>query len=173
MNRILRLIEEDPEIGLTNSREQIEQNPPNKVVQIIEGSWGQGSSHWVWLNEWTDWTWRHVYECEEKNEATISQFYNSKDPLLIRILKQMARELLLLQSSDWQFLITTWSARDYAENRIAVHYENFKRLHELANAYGNGKTVPEGEWAFLGTLEDNDGLFQDIELEPFKKFQAL
>ena len=88
---------------------------------------------------------------------------------MLKILKQMARELLLLQSSDWQFLISTWSARDYAENRMALHYENFNRLYDMASKYGSGQTVDEGEWNFLGILESNDGIFMDLDLEPFAK----
>ncbi|MFX1356523.1 MAG: 1,4-alpha-glucan branching protein domain-containing protein [Promethearchaeota archaeon] len=165
--RILRWLEDDPEVELTNSREYIEKNPPNKVVQIIEGSWGQGSSHWVWLNEWTTWTWEKIYECEARSEEIMTKHKNSKDENLIKILKQMARELLLLESSDWQFLITTWSARDYAENRIALHYENFNRLYKMAETYASGKNVAEGEWHFLGMLEENDAIFREIDLEPF------
>ena len=147
----------------------LEENPPNKVVSVIEGSWGQASSHWVWLNEWTTFSWRLIYECEAKSEEIIAKYKNSNDPNLIKILKQMARELLLLESSDWQFLITTWSARDYAENRIALHYDNFTRLYNMANTYANGQNVDEGEWHFLGSIEANDDLFEALDLEPFAK----
>ena len=167
--RVLRWLEDDPEVELTNTRNFVEQNPPNKVVQIIEGSWGQGSSHWVWMNEWTTWTWEKIYECEAKSEEIIARLRNTADENLLKILKQMARELLLLESSDWQFLISTWSARDYAENRMALHYENFNRLYDMASRYSAGKNVDEGEWHFLGILEANDGIFMDLDLEPFAK----
>ena len=167
--RVLRWLEDDPEVELTHTREFVEENPPNKVVQIIEGSWGQGSSHWVWLNEWTTWTWEKIYECEGKSEEIIARYKNTNDEHMLKILKQMARELLLLQSSDWQFLISTWSARDYAENRMALHYENFNRLYNMASKYGSGQNVEEGEWHFLGILESNDGIFMDLDLEPFAK----
>ncbi|MHA1194525.1 MAG: 1,4-alpha-glucan branching protein domain-containing protein [Promethearchaeota archaeon] len=167
--RILRWIEDDPEIELINSRHYLEINPPNKVVQIIEGSWGQGSSHWVWLNQWTTWTWEKIYDCESKSEEIITKYINSNNSELKRILKQLARELLLLESSDWQFLITTWSARDYAENRVALHYENFTRLYELAEKVANGGTLNEGERNFIQTLETNDGLFEEIDLNAFVK----
>jgi 1,4-alpha-glucan branching enzyme len=167
--RVLRWLEDDPEVELTNSRNYIEQNPPNKVCQIIEGSWGQASGHWVWLNEWTTWTWKLIYECESISEQIIAKYKDSNDPNLIKILKQMARELLLLESSDWQFLISTWSARDYAENRMALHYENFNRLYKMVKKYANGEYVDEGEWHFLGTIETADGLFEAIDLEPFAK----
>lgn len=168
--RVLRWLEDDPEVELTNSREYLEKNPPDKVVQIVEGSWGQGSGHWVWLNQWTTYTWKMIYSVEEKMEEIMGKYNKSTDPNLIKILKQMARESLLLQSSDWQFLISTWSARDYAENRLTLHYENFNRLYDMASRYGTGKNVEEGEWHFLGTLESNDGLFMDIDLSPFSKY---
>jgi 1,4-alpha-glucan branching enzyme len=165
--RVLRWIEDEPEIELTNTRLHMEQNPPNKVVQIIEGSWGQGSSHWVWLNKWTTWTWRVIYDAEDKTEKIMAKYGRTKDENLKKILKQLARELLLLQSSDWQFLITTWSARDYSEGRISLHYENFNRLYLMAMRYGNGEFIEEGEWHFLGKIEENDGIFKDIDLTPF------
>lgn len=169
LNRVFRWMEDDPEIEITNARLYIESNPPNKTVQIIEGSWGQGSSHWVWLNEWTIWCWKLIYQSEEKSEEIMARFKDSKDQNLVRILQQLARELLLLESSDWEFLISTWSARDYAENRVALHYENFNRLYKMAEIYGSRKRIDEGDWNFLSVLEKNDGLFKDIDLEPFAK----
>lgn len=167
--RVLRWMEDDPEIELTNTRLYVEQNPPNKVVSIIEGSWGQGSSHWVWLNDWTVYVWKAIYDAEKKTEEILIRFKEKieKDDNLTKILRQMVRESLLLQSSDWPFLITTWSARDYAENRVALHYENFNRLYKIAEAYGSGQQINEGEWHFLGTLEENDGIFKNIDLTPF------
>ncbi len=110
-----------------------------------------------------------IYECEAKSEEIIAKYKDSHDPNLIKILKQMARELLLLESSDWQFLITTWSARDYAENRVALHYENLTRLYNMANTYGSGQNVEEGEWHFLGSIEANDDIFEALDLESFAK----
>lgn len=169
LNRILKRLESDPEIILTNTRLFIEENPPDKTVQIIEGSWGQGSSHWVWLNDWTTWTWKKVYECEAKSEQLISKYYNTKNPDLERVLKQMARELLLLESSDWQFLISTWSARDYAEQRVALHFENFNRIYNIALALAENRSVDIGDWEYLTKLEKEDGLFNEISLKNFKK----
>ena len=42
--------------------------------------------------------------------------------------QQLARELLLLQSSDWQFLMTTGQAHDYAVERFRSHEERFDSL---------------------------------------------
>ena len=59
-----------------------------------------------------------------------------------RILQQMARELLLLQSSDWQFLITTGTAGDYGKSRFIGHYEAF----EDASAYVRRLQKNKGPW---------------------------
>ena len=71
----------------------------------------------------------------------MAKYGKIKDENLKKILKQLARELLLLQSSDWQFLITIWTARNYSEGRITLHYKNFNRLYNMAETYANGVYV--------------------------------
>jgi len=83
------------------------------------------------------------------------------------ILKQMARELMLMSASDWQFLISTFSARDYAELRLTEHYEDFKRLSQLAEKKINSKKITAGEWQFFDDCKKRDKLFVDIEIEWF------
>ncbi len=78
--------------------------------------------------------------------------------------EQLARELLLLESSDWQFLISTWSARDYAELRVREHYEDFMRLYDLIQKRARGVKFHIGDWEFLGDCEKRDNLFADIEV---------
>jgi 1,4-alpha-glucan branching enzyme len=54
--------------------------------------------------------------------ARFWQTNNKKqDDQLKRILTQLQRELLLMSASDWQFLISTMAARDYAELRLSNH----------------------------------------------------
>ena len=79
------------------------------------------------------------------------------------MLTQAARELLLLQSSDWQFLITTGTASDYAERRVAEHYAEFKRLCEMARALEGGDTLSPDAAHSLGRLERDDFCFPDLD----------
>ena len=44
------------------------------------------------------------------------------------MLNQAARELLLVQSSDWPFLVTTGQAKDYAVKRFNEHVERFEAM---------------------------------------------
>ena len=52
------------------------------------------------------------------------------------ILKQAAREALLLMASDWQFVISTGGAKDYGTVRLRNHYDNFQALAGLIRRAG-------------------------------------
>jgi 1,4-alpha-glucan branching enzyme len=172
INRVIRFAAMDPEIKMTTCRDYLESHGlPNKTVQLVEGSWGQGSSHWIWFNDWTTWTWEKLYEIEDLVESLVNKYNEKTEPEMIRLLKQLGRENLLLQASDWQFLISTWSARDYAENRLMLHYENAKRLGNMIERFGNGVHIEEPEWEFLAKLETNDDLFQEIDYKAWKSDQ--
>lgn len=160
---VLKWIAQDPELKLTTCSEYLQNFPPEIVVSIPEGSWGEGGFHWIWLNEWTQWTWKHIYEAEIIMQNLATEFATSYDETLQTILKQLAKQLLLLQASDWQFLITTWSARDYAENRIIEHYENFKKLKRLLIKYTQNEQIEQGEWNFFNSIKKRDLLFEDID----------
>jgi 1,4-alpha-glucan branching enzyme len=82
---------------------------------------------------------------------------------LRRVLCQAARELMLLQASDWQFLITTGSARDYAERRVAEHYAGFKRLSEMAHTLRQGQPLAIEAADTLRRLEREDFVFPDLD----------
>jgi 1,4-alpha-glucan branching enzyme len=80
-----------------------------------------------------------------------------------RIVKQLCRELLLLESSDWQFLITTEAARDYAEQRFLTHLDQFREVGQAWDEFfGKGSLAPETEQR-LAQIEQRDSLFEDID----------
>jgi 1,4-alpha-glucan branching enzyme len=168
---VLKYVADDPELELTTCSRFLDEVKPTQVVSIPEGSWGEGGYHYIWLNEWTEWTWKHIYEDEVRLQKIVQEFGETKDENLIKILKQLSRELLLLQASDWQFLISTWSARDYAELRVTEHHQNFIRLAEMAEKYGRGEWVDPGEWAFLGDIEARDNLFKEINYKWFGRVE--
>jgi len=159
--RVLKWVEMDPELELTTLGAYLQAFPPSTSIKLPEGSWGEGQGHWIWLNEWTAWTWEKIYECEDIMIELANNYSNTSDQNLQTLLKQTARELLLLQSSDWQFLISTWNARDYAERRAAEHYDRFKRLAMMTNLYATQGSIDD--WNYLNQLESEDHLFKDID----------
>ena len=143
--------------------EAIEKSNPTTVVSLPEGSWGEGGYHYIWLNKDTEWTWRHIYPNEFKMREFAKKFHNSNDEKLIFMLKQLARELVLLQSSDWQFLISTISARDYAEMRVLLHHENFTRIAEIIERYTRTGELKFEDWNFVVECAQRDKVFDEID----------
>lgn len=142
----------------------LERHPAREVVALPEGSWGDGGAHQVWWNEHTQWTWTPVYESERRFEQLAREAVGlTPDPVLERLMKQAGRELLLLESSDWQFLITTFSARDYAEARVTEHAGDFTRLAELAAQRMRGGSLSGEDEAFVSGCEKRDPLFPDFD----------
>ncbi|KPL01689.1 MAG: hypothetical protein AMJ73_10190 [candidate division Zixibacteria bacterium SM1_73] len=152
---VLKYVADDPEIELTTCSRFLDEARPSQVISIPEGSWGEGGYHYI----------------EIRMQKLVQEFGDTKDENLKKILRQLARELFLLQASDWQFLISTWSARDYAELRLSEHHQNFVRLAEMAERYGRGEWVDPGEWAFLGDTEAKDSLFKDVNYKWFGKLE--
>ena len=163
LEHVLRWTALDPEIEPVTCSEYLERYSPSTAIALSEGSWGQGGEHWVWLNEGTEWTWRRVYDAEMDMNDLALHHPRATDPALRAILQQAARELLLLQASDWQFLITTWTARDYAEARAHGHHTDFKRLSDMARRYARGEWIHDHEWSYLGHLQERDRIFPDID----------
>jgi 1,4-alpha-glucan branching enzyme len=136
--------------------------PPRATLSLPEGSWGEGGDHRVWLNRDTEWTWDRVYSAEAEWTEHLKAGTGGH-PDLARVMAQATRELLLLQASDWQFLITTGAARDYAERRVAEHYAEFKRLSEMASTLRGGEPLSVEAANTLRRLEREDFVFPDID----------
>lgn len=165
LESVLEKLANDPRVDLCTGSEVLENHPPQSAISLPEGSWGEGGFHHVWLNEDTAWTWKEIYRCESKMRQLAQEYVSTDDPRLREILDQCARELLLMESSDWQFLISTVAARDYAEIRCANHVETFDRLTALAEKIGAGETWNKEEQQSFEDLQIRDRPFPDISFE--------
>jgi 1,4-alpha-glucan branching enzyme len=160
-----RVTEGLPGIGITpmTLSEALEAYPPHGAVSLGEGSWGEGGDHRIWLNHETEWVWDRIRNAERDLVDLLSQIGSGTPPLLHRIASQACRELLLLQASDWPFLITTLSARDYAQRRVLEHSAAFGRLVEMGRLLLSGGTLSSEAERVLGELERTDFCFPDLD----------
>jgi 1,4-alpha-glucan branching enzyme len=128
-----------------------------------EGSWGAEGTNQVWMNPETSWTYTHIYPAEfyTRDVCTAGHWRNSA--LGTRIVKQLCRELLLLESSDWQFLITTGAARDYAEARFLTHNDQFNDLKSIWQTFESTSQLTPGQDTRLAEIELRDNIFPDID----------
>jgi 1,4-alpha-glucan branching enzyme len=172
LKKVLKKICDSKTVDLTHLSDHLDQHKPSRIVSIPEGSWGEGNNHFIWLNEHTAWTWKHIYE----SEATMCELARSwvdhpdrQSENLHKVLLQAGRELLLMSASDWQFLISTWAARDYAELRLSNHYSDFKKLAAMARKLSDGAQPTTGEWNFYEECHKRDSLFDNLQIEWFAK----
>jgi 1,4-alpha-glucan branching enzyme len=150
-------------IELISSSQYLETYPRAGSIAMHEGSWGAEGTNHVWMNPDTSWTYTHIYPAElYTREVCTAGFWNDNS-LGERIVKQLCRELLLLESSDWQFLITTGAARDYAELRFETHNDQFNEIKAIWQHFeANGVITPAQEER-LAAIELRDNIFLHID----------
>jgi 1,4-alpha-glucan branching enzyme len=153
---------QDLPLALTTCGEYLELYPRAGFIAMQEGSWGAEGSSQVWMNPDTSWTYTHIYQAEAftRDVATAGKWKDGG--LGERIVKQLCRELLLLESSDWQFLITTGAARDYAETRFLTHNDQFQELANIWQSFTANGSISEAQEERLAAIELRDSIFADI-----------
>ncbi len=100
---------------------------PLQVSNPNPSSWGDKGYHEVWLNGSNDWLYRHLHRAA-MDMVELATRYPEAEGLLAEALTQASRELLLAQSSDWPFIMTTKTMVEYALNRVTGHLLNFRSL---------------------------------------------
>lgn len=110
----------------------------------------------VWLNELNDYAVRHLHNLADKMCELAYTFRNENDPLKISALNQCAREVLLAESSDWNFIITNATMVDYAKMRTKNHVGRFNKLY-------NELKINKIDEKFLEDISEKDSIFPDID----------
>ena len=118
-------------------------------------TWGEDGYLKVWLNEGNAWILRHQHEAERRVLAACKRA-DAAEPATARLLAQLVRELFLLQSSDWAFILTKGTADHYARQRVCNHVS---RVLGLLDALNNPSAVDE---TWFGALAAEDSIFPGI-----------
>ena len=158
INFLLRKIYYDQKtIKTITPSEYLKIHPKNQVITPSFSSWGWKGYSEVWLEGSNDWIYRHLHKATERMSQLAQKYNNgSVDEIKVRTLNQMARELMLAQSSDWAFIMKTGTHSSYAYNRTKSHIERFTKLyHQIENNYVDP--------AYLSDVESKDNLFSEID----------
>jgi 1,4-alpha-glucan branching enzyme len=158
---LARHMHNDPDLEMVSGGDVLAQEPARHVITLPEGSWGEGGYHYIWINNDNIWTWEKLYPVERKLRQMARDYAGGPAD---EIVKQAAREMLLAEASDWQFLISTFAARDYAEVRFSDHIDRFRRLAALADRVHDGGTLDTDDELFLRDCQQKDAPFQDLDL---------
>jgi 1,4-alpha-glucan branching enzyme len=132
--------------------------PENPASEPAGSSWGGDGTYEFWVNA--------------SNRGLVSQLQQAADRLSQiveapparntaerkRVLRQMFRELLLAQASDWPFIMRTGTSPAYAEKRVTDHLQRFWALEEMLGSELGEKAERE-----LSLLEALDAVFPDCD----------
>ncbi|MBM3214115.1 DUF1957 domain-containing protein [Candidatus Poribacteria bacterium] len=146
-------------IALTTPGDYLNRYPVNQVAVPATSSWGANGTFEVWLNGANDWMYPHLHKAGERMRE-LADTHPQTDGLMRRALNQAARELLLAQSSDWAFIMTTGTTVQYAVRRFRDHIARFTKLYEDIKA--GTLDVP-----WLTDVERRDRLFPNIRYEVY------
>jgi len=166
---VLLHLHHNPNVQVQTASERIAAVPPDKVGWLPEGSWGEGGDHRVWLNEQSKWTWEAAYRAEDRFFTLLWDVKQHPDRAAAAraegALRRAARELLLLQASDWAFVVRTGGAVDYGFRRLAEHITRFERMANLTQDLLAGGSPTRLQEIELADVDAHDDCFVDLSLD--------
>ncbi|MBU1523363.1 MAG: DUF1957 domain-containing protein [Candidatus Omnitrophica bacterium] len=133
--------------------------PKNQVVAPSPSSWGYKGYNEMWLDGSNDWIYPHLHRAQNIMMEAAKK-YGNPDDIRVRILNQMARELLLAQSSDWAFIMKTGTFSEYAKKRTVTHLGRFYALEN----YLEKSSV---NYEVLEDIEKKDNVFPEISYSAY------
>jgi 1,4-alpha-glucan branching enzyme len=172
LEHFIRKAATEQDFRLTTPSDYLATHPTLPTIQPAASTWGENGHLSVWLDQSNGWIYRQLHAAAQRM-SELTQYASNvvgqpprlpnealagEAPALQftgRVLRQLARELLLAQSSDWAFLMKTGTAREYATNRTMDHLARFNRLHDqfVANDVDD---------EFLRDCEQRDNPFPNV-----------
>jgi 1,4-alpha-glucan branching enzyme len=173
IREVMAALRGDPVVQATTVSRHLEAWPADKVVSLPQGTWGAGGDLRVWLNDETKWTWEAAHGAEDRFLDLLHSLPWRTSDAVAEALRAAARELLLLQASDWQFVIHTRGAVDYGYRRFCDHLTRFDRACNIALARTQSAAAasegPAGDDALAAAemtdMALHDDCFADVRLD--------
>ena len=126
-------------------------------------SWGEGGYGQVWTGRAASALWRHVHHAEAIVTRAVARA-RSTSGVAGDALDQSIRELLLLEASDFPFMLARGEMTEYAEARMRAHH---KRAFHLAEIAMKGST-DRSEIAWLREVEHRDRFLDQLSREALR-----
>ncbi|MFW9968843.1 MAG: 1,4-alpha-glucan branching protein domain-containing protein [Candidatus Odinarchaeota archaeon] len=168
LKKLIELIYKNKDLEITTISNYLSKFKENfSIIRMGESSWGEGGHFQVWRNPEHGWIWPYI-------NGSIKEFENVLECIPHpnvweeRVLKQIARELLLMEGSDWPFLLYTKQAKDYANRRFHQHHQRFNKLMWGAKNFDDKSRINIRD---LEEIESIDSCFQNINLNYFREIK--
>jgi len=148
------------EIAPVSPGDFLDSGIPIQIQHPSASSWGEAGYYKVWLNERNSWMYPYQHDAERKM-TDLANRYDNPNETEQRVLDQMARELLLAQSSDWAFQIYQGTTVEYSSRRFQSHIHRFDLLYK---ALENGETDED----LLTEIESRDNIFPELDYRIYR-----
>jgi 1,4-alpha-glucan branching enzyme len=163
---LIRFAAQQDVVKLVSPVDYLTDYPEQQLAQPPMSSWGAGGYAGVWLDESNDWIYRHLHKASERM-VELARLFPDAEGIRRRALNQAARELLLLQASDWAFIMKTGTMVEYARKRTREHTLRFTRLYDQLKQ--NDPAALDEAW--LAQVESRDNLFPEIDYRVYQTAQ--
>lgn len=128
LEKVIENVYNHKEIELKKPEEILNEMENVQVVSPTKSSWGINGYFEEWINGNNDWIYPAIYEMIEVLKSKINKLWEKQEKDIISL---MIRELMLAQSSDWAFIISSGTTVEYAVNRIKTHVKRFFELNAM------------------------------------------
>jgi 1,4-alpha-glucan branching enzyme len=143
---------------------------PIQVQQPSASSWGEKGYYKVWLNNKNSWMYPYQHYAERKMTELANQYAATPpNDVRSRILNQMARELLLAQSSDWAFQIYQGTTVEYSTRRFESHIYRFDLLSKMTES---DSSPTADQLDLLAEIEGRDNIFPEVDFRIYTSTSA-
>lgn len=150
-----KLFFDQTEIAPVTPGDFLDSGLPIQIQHPSASSWGEAGYYKVWINERNSWMYPYQHDAEAKMTALANSYAEPSD-MQRRVLNQMARELLLAQSSDWAFQIYQGTTVEYSSRRFQSHIHRFDLLYKMLESGGMNEDL-------LVEIESRDNIFPEVE----------
>jgi 1,4-alpha-glucan branching enzyme len=159
LTAMCRALRQPGSARLVTASAHLARHPAGYGLALASGSWGKHGDWTMWVGPAVTWMWPVLWRLEvafwKVAPAAIAI------PGARQVLAQAARSLLLAQSSDWPFIISTGEVADYGIARFKGHVEDTEALlRGLDEGLATG--MWDGPSSFAETLSVRDHLFPDV-----------
>jgi 1,4-alpha-glucan branching enzyme len=156
---VFRALRHHPNVRPVTGSQHLERTGRPHAIRLRAGSWGADGDYSMWMGPQTSYTWPRIWGLENAFWGMAPAALH--EPAAHHALAQAARTLLLVQSSDWQFIISTGEVADYAQRRFHHHAADADRLFAALRSGLSGGGFESAD-AIAAELRSRDDLFPDV-----------
>jgi 1,4-alpha-glucan branching enzyme len=171
------------EIAAVTPGDFLDSNLPIQVQRPTASSWGENGYYKVWLNENNSWMYPYQHDAERKMTELANKYSAESNgrnttgrecappgDIQVRILNQMARELLLAQSSDWAFQIYQGTTVEYSSRRFQSHIHRFDVLAKMIDLLSGHQpsALAQDQIDLLSEIEKRDNIFSEMDYRVYR-----